>query len=386
MSINPFSPSTILRLISESLPSDEQPQLKNPQDAIAIFIHACMLTVGFRLVGLSEDDRISSPSDESAPQPLPSNWNSSSGSSYGFRYSHSQSSMVFLVKINRLGGKTVIMGLGLGDDKTTSFDIVTKDFTSESFFPYSSIGSEGDQLEILQDGFISTNRMSDLAILVKINIVQKLVPGIIKPGYEEEAEETKGGGGGGGQASRQQQQPRPHHDDGNNPLPVPPPYGSPYGGLPRGGPPPIPAGGEHIPGFDDEYGIYQPPRGRGGYGYPPGGRNPLSIGADDLNPPGLGPNPPMVGPFFGEGSGSSGMHPTGDHPIFGGNGGGRMGMRGGYGRGPPGSRYDPIGPGDEQPMGGLRGPRGPGGPGGGPGFGGSGPHNPFSSYGSGDFM
>jgi len=58
MSITPFNPPNILRLIAESLPSDEQPQLKNPQDAIAIFTHACMLSVGFRLVGLSEDDRI----------------------------------------------------------------------------------------------------------------------------------------------------------------------------------------------------------------------------------------------------------------------------------------------------------------------------------------
>ena len=228
--------------------------------------------------------------------------------------------MQYLVKINRLGGKTVVMGLGLGDDKTASFDVVTKDFTSESFFPYSS-----DQPKTLQDGFISPNRMSDLAILVKINIVQKLVPGIIKPGYQEE-EETRGGGG---QAPRQQQQTRPHPDGGHDPLRVPRPYGSPYGEVPRGGPPPIPAGGERIPGFDDEYGVYQPPGGRSGYGYPPGGRNPLGIGADDLNPPGLGSNPPLRGPFFGEGSGMGGMHPTPDHPMFGGRGGGGMGMGGG---------------------------------------------------------
>jgi len=365
--------------MAECLPPDEQPQLRNPHDAIAIFTHACMLSVGFKLVGLSEDDCLASPSDQSAPQPLPSNWNSGSGGSYGFRYSHPQSSMQFLVKVNRLGGKSVIMGLGLGDDKTTSFDVDTKDFTSTSFFPYSS--SSNGEPKNLEDGFISANRMSDLAILIKINIVQKLVPGISKPGYEEEGAATGGGGGGSAQAPRQQQQqPRRDRDDGQDPLRVPWPYRSPYGGggYPRGDPPPMPAGGERIPGFDDDYDIYRPPGGGGG-GYPPGGRNPLSIGEDDLIPPGLGPNPPLRGPFIGEGGGMGGMHPAPDHPMFGGRGGGgRMGGAG-YGRAPPGSRYDPVHPGDEQPTGRPRGPHGPGGPG-------FGPYNPFSGYGSGDFM
>jgi len=243
--------------------------------------------------------------------------------------------MQFLVKANRLGGKTVIMGLGLGDDKTTSFDVDTKDFTSASFFPYSS-SSNGERRN-LEDGFISASRMSDLAILVKINIVQKLVPNISKPGYEEE-EAATGGGGGSAQAPRQQQQqPRRDRDDDQDPLRAPWPHRNPYGdrGYPRGDSPPMPAGGERIPGFDDDYDIYRLPGGRGrggGSGYPPGGRNPLSIGEDDLFPPGLGPNSPLRGPFIGEGGGMGGMHPGPDHPMFGGRGGGgRMGPAG-YGR------------------------------------------------------
>jgi hypothetical protein len=227
--------------------------------------------------------------------------------------------MQYLIKVNRLGGKTVIMGLGLGDDKTASFDIVTKDFTSESFFPYTA-GAEGQRK--LEDGFISENRMIDLASLIKINIVQKLIPGLYKSGYEEERVDR---GSGDAQPQQSRQQSPPNADDGHDPLRVPRPYGSPYGGFPRG-PAPVPTGGEPMPGFDDDYEILQGPR--GGYGYQPGegGRNPLSIGADDLNPPGLGPNPPLRGPFFGEGGGMGGMHPTPDHPMFGGRGGnGRMG-------------------------------------------------------------
>ena len=33
-----------------------------------------------------------------------------------------------------MGGKTVIMGVAVGDDKTTSFDIKTEDFTSGHSF------------------------------------------------------------------------------------------------------------------------------------------------------------------------------------------------------------------------------------------------------------
>jgi len=58
MSVVPFGPPTVLQLVAECLPPGEQPQLRNPYDAIAIFTHACMLSVGFKLVGLSEDDSL----------------------------------------------------------------------------------------------------------------------------------------------------------------------------------------------------------------------------------------------------------------------------------------------------------------------------------------
>lgn len=219
--------------------------------------------------------------------------------------------MQYLVKVNRLGVKTVVIALGVGDDKTTSFDVVTRDFTSESFFPYTR------DTKKLEDGFISENRIADLASLVKINIIQKLVPGLSKPGYEEE----RGSGASGVSSARQQPRPDNEYQD---PQGVPRPYGGPYGPeFPRGQQPPIPDGGERIPGFDDDYEILQQPR---GFGFSQGGRNPLSIGADDLNPPGLGPNPPLRGPFFGEGGGGmGGMHPSPDHPMFGGGGDGGLG-------------------------------------------------------------
>jgi len=268
-----------------------------------------------------------------------------------------------------LGPRTAFLALAVGDDRTANFDIVTKEFVSDSFFPY-SVPSSSDittpPAGTILDGFISESRMKDLATLIKINIVQKLAPGLVKAVEEESGE---------GSSRSQTREERPNLRDEHDPLRVPRPYGD--AGF--RGPPPVPAGGERPPGWDDEYDIMRGPR---GYPQQPGGYNPLSIGADDLNPPGLGPNPRMTGPFFGEG-GMGGMHPGPDHPMFGG-GGVRPNPRA-----PPGSRYDPVGPGDYPPQGahgGLRGPpRGPGGGSDGPGgFGG--PPNPFSGFGSGDFI
>lgn len=55
-------PSAILALMSKSLSprdADSSPiTLKDPYATVALFCHACMLAVGFRLIGLGEDHRI----------------------------------------------------------------------------------------------------------------------------------------------------------------------------------------------------------------------------------------------------------------------------------------------------------------------------------------
>ena len=61
-------------------------------------------------------------------------------------------------------------------------EIITDDYTSPSFFPFTS---EKYHVEPIVHGFISTSRVKDLIDLYKINIVQKLIPGLHKPGYEE---------------------------------------------------------------------------------------------------------------------------------------------------------------------------------------------------------
>ncbi|KAJ9613359.1 hypothetical protein H2200_003301 [Cladophialophora chaetospira] len=355
-----LSADSILDYMVKSLPSppsdsEHSTFLKDPYAAIALLSHACMLAVGFRLIEAQSD-----PQDAQA---LPAEWDKSS--SFAFRYAHSQSSMEYLVKVNRLGSKAVIFGIGLGDDKTASFEVKANDYISEGSIKETTSSSE--KLPSLRNIFISNGRITDLSSLFKLNIIQKLAPGIQKAGYEDTAASLE-------QPRRREETRPPERDplqDDHPPPARPYPFHDPLA-VPRR---PHPPGDFPPPGFEDEYELNRPPR-----GMLPGQQPFGNIGERDLYPPGLGPNDPLrIGPGGGGFRGGGGMHPTFDDPLFGGQGGQRP-----YDpRAPPGARYDPIGPGDGPPN--LRGgPRFPGGGGGGMGGGMGG--NPFGGFGSGDFI
>lgn len=293
--------------------------------------------------------------------------------------------MTFLLKINRLGPKAVILALALGDDRTATFDVTVKDYVSSSALPVTpgdSDDGEGEGRE-LKDVFISGARVEDLRSLLRINVIQKLAPGLQKEGYEAQSQDRAERVAQEGDRARDPAATRDTDDgrrdplrDYNAPRPaIPHPFDDPLAAGPRrGGPIPDFA----PPGFEDEYEIGRP-RGLGGQG---GGaaRRPLNIGERDLYPAGLGPNDPLR-PGLGGFGGGGGMHPTFDDPMFGGVGGGS----GGYDpHAPPGARYDPIGPGGQPRDFGGRGGFPGGGSGGRGGFGGGG--NPFGGYGPGDFL
>ncbi|KAI7464097.1 hypothetical protein KC351_g15627 [Hortaea werneckii] len=361
-----FGAPNLSNIISSSLSSSASPQLKHNYDAIAVAAHASMVAVGFRLIGLGEDHKIDAQPDRTEPAPLPAEWNATKGS-YAFRYAHSQSSMEYLLKINSMGNKAVIMGMGMGDDRTYSFDVKADEFVSTSNLPVTLLQegeSKEDATRKIGDVFISIGRLSDFGSMMRLNIIQKLVPSLQKEGYEETQEPQSSS------TSRQPRDPadrdpqrpgydplREDRDPPARPFPLANPLAQPRRTMP-----------EPMPGFEDEFETMRPPRGM----MPPGGIGGPRIGDRDLYPPGLGPNDPLrggVGPGFGGGMGGGGMHPTFDDPLFQGQG------RGGGGfdpQAPPGSRYDPVGPG----MGGP--PRGAG-------MGGR-PPNPFGGFGGGDFI
>ncbi|KAJ5159468.1 uncharacterized protein N7482_006472 [Penicillium canariense] len=341
-----LSPDNVLGLAAKAL-GNGQPSLQTPYEAVALVGHACMAAVDFRLVGLGEDHNLDSSTETPA---LPTEWNAYP--TFAFRYAHAQSSMQYVLKVSRLGNNAVVFALALGDDRTSSFDLPAKDYISESALP---LTHTGDLPGALRDVFISPARLGDLIGLFKINVIQKLAPGLSKEGYEDPS-----------QASRERPETRRPHDplrDDSLPQPARPyPFDDPLAAAPRR---PNPPGDFAPPGFEDEFEINQPPR-----GYPradtPRLPSPYNIGDRDLYPAGLGPNDPLrgtMGPGFG---GGGGMHPTFDDPLFGGSGGAGRGYDP---RAPPGARYDPPGPGFGPPSGRGRGPGG-GGFGGFGGFGG----------------
>jgi hypothetical protein len=170
--------------------------------------------------------------------------------------------------------------------------------------------------------------------------VQKLIPKLQSPGYEETEDQSEVTDQ--VRRARQEQERRdPHGPMPSGPQPDMPFQPRPLPGMAQ--PRPLPVGDFPPPGFDDEYDMNRPP----GRAFP-GGRQPFGIGHDDLNPPGLGPNDPLRGSFVGGGlprpGGGAGMHPTFDDPLFTGEGG--YGGQGGYDpQVPPGARWDPTGPG-----------------------------------------
>jgi hypothetical protein len=383
MAPDPLSPSTIISKMAEALPTqtteDTTSALSSSYEALALFAHACMKSLSFRLLGFSESHKDAAEHAAIAPR-LSAKWIQGYGS-HTFVYAHEQSSMEYVIKVDRLGQKVEIRGVGLGDEKIARFEIVARDFVSNNALPIkipvSAEGEDRSGLEAkLREVFINESRIKDLVDLFRGQIVQKLVPSLRKDGYEEndvgarEAERVRDQREE-DHARRGQAQRDPLRDD-RLPQPARPyPFDDPLAAAPRR---PVP-GGEPIPGFDDEYDLNRP---AGGIGL--GGRGPFNIGHDDLNPPGLGPHDPLRGSFVGGGGlprpGGGGMHPTFDDPLFSGRGG-----QGNYGpTAPPGARYDPLGPGDGPQRGGNG--RFPGGP----GSTGGRPPNPFGGFGSGDFI
>lgn len=268
-------------------------------------------------------------SDRSDAKPVPEQWNASTSDDYSFRYAHDQSALQYLLKVSRLGPKSVINCMGVGDDKVRTFDLKPKDYLSESSFPFTIPSSQGadEAAAAVRKAFLSAGRITDVASLFKINILQKVAPGLQKEGYEESAHAASQSRGqqrpepGGRRAGREAP---PHHDDDPlrddhllPPLAQPRPFYDDDDDDPLAAtePPrrPYPAGDFPPPGFEDEYEINsRTPRGGGGGA---AGRRPLNIGERDLYPPGLGPlhDPLRGGGGFGPGGG---MHPTFDDPLF----------------------------------------------------------------------
>lgn len=353
MSTYSLSAENILDHMAEALPShakdDTTSDLCSSYEAIALFCHACMIAREFRLLGFEEGQRPENEKDECsrlAPR-LPPKWNETFNS-HTFLYAHKQSSMRYVIKVDRLGSKAEVRGIGLGDERICRFDITARDYVSSSALPLRiTFGSNGEEnrskvKEDLRNIFISSFRIQDLASIFNLAIIKKLVPNLGKD--HEESQNTIQ------VANREADSEREGTQVHNGPHCVQPivprgfvpvhPYSvedplaiQPNRQFPQGDFPP--------PNFDDDYDLLRNNLPR--HPQHPPSHSPFNIGHDDLYPPGLGPHDPLRG-GFPSGRGNRGMYPSFDDPLFGdGFDQGRVPRRPGV---PQGARYDPIGPGD----------------------------------------
>lgn len=315
---NALDASALLSKVANILPESNK-TLSSPQDAVAILLHSAMTALGFRLVAIDEDTPAREPDAGTGPGLLPEGWNRKGPDVYTFKYKHEQSSFTFLLKLVRVSGKMIVHGIAIEDDKTKTFEITTQDFTSASYFPYDTQSTDRP----LVHGYISSSRVTDLVSLFKITVIQSLLPGLRKEGYQESESTTS--------------------------TPASASSGQPG----RAAPPPNPS---PPPSFDRPF----------AHPYAdPSRRNPLEIGRSDLDPLG-GLHNPFAPPslFSPPGAGGDGMFVGPNHPMFrdplgqgmgaGRRGQGGVGPWGGDGflppmGAPPGARFDPIGPG---PLGG----------------------------------
>lgn len=103
-----LDPSALVATLPALLPGETK-TLNSPQDAIVALLHAALIAVSFRLIGVDEF----TPSVSVSDNVLPSVWNQHGPGYYTLIYKHDQSSLDFLIKLTKLGKRTVINAIPL---------------------------------------------------------------------------------------------------------------------------------------------------------------------------------------------------------------------------------------------------------------------------------
>lgn len=108
MPANILDPSALISNLPNVLPQSKQ-SLQSPVEAIAGLIHTALSVLGFRLTAVDD----SSPARTFDNNVLPEEWNLHGPGNYTMRYRHEQSSLEFLVKVTKLGSRTVINAIAI---------------------------------------------------------------------------------------------------------------------------------------------------------------------------------------------------------------------------------------------------------------------------------
>lgn len=98
-----LDPAALISQLPNLLPPSHK-SLASPQDGIAALLHTIFAALQFRLVAVNE---VSSPNMTLA-NVLPDDWNKDGPGHHTFKYRHDQSSLEFVLKVSKLGSRTVI--------------------------------------------------------------------------------------------------------------------------------------------------------------------------------------------------------------------------------------------------------------------------------------
>jgi proteasome inhibitor subunit 1 (PI31) len=108
MAQNILDPSAVLSRLPNLLPGGAR-SLASPQDAVVALFHAALANLGFRLVGTDESSSVQTYENNV----LPDGWNAHGPGHYSLRYKHEQSSLEFLIKVSKLGTRTMVNAIAL---------------------------------------------------------------------------------------------------------------------------------------------------------------------------------------------------------------------------------------------------------------------------------
>ncbi|CEQ42053.1 SPOSA6832_03825 [Sporobolomyces salmonicolor] len=280
---DPLDPTALVSL-AKSLVSPSA-ALTSPTQALALLIHSVHSALAFRLIDPTPGRAAEHPNALPEHWPVP-------GAELKFKYRHHQSSLDFVVSVIDLGGRALIAGAAVENPRSTSFDLLLTDYFSPSALspssplPVSALSPSNP--------FSSPTRLKDLVVLYRLNVLQKLIPGLSKEGYSELSERAAGAPA---PRRRAHPAPRPYLPDAGRTA------------LFRFGP------------GSDGVGRLGPGRRWGGDGYlppmgaPPGARfDPVVPGN---GPPGTGPlggQGPQPGGGTGGGNGARRVHPDMEQP------------------------------------------------------------------------
>lgn len=108
MASNILDPAALTTQLVALLPPSNK-RLSSAHDGLAALTHTIFSTLGFRLIAI--DDTSSARTFQN--NVLPEDWNTRGLTDHTLRYRHEQSSLEFLVKIVRLGQRTLINAIAL---------------------------------------------------------------------------------------------------------------------------------------------------------------------------------------------------------------------------------------------------------------------------------